>query len=305
MSTADEQFSDDDATILAVARMENPEAGLELTVMVADLRAEGAELLLAGNSRNRTLREANVRRITDDLLSGDWTFDSSPIRVSRDGALLDGQHRLTALVRAAEQDPEITMRALVVIGLDGETQMVMDGGVRRTAGEQLGLRGVPNYLPVAACTSVINARRAKLFKTTGYKNGPTPLSHAQVWTIYQENPDLIQEAVRAAGRATRLLNRASPSAFAGLYYELAQIDHAAATDMFDRIADNRTDGLGDPVNALLRKMAEDYKAGRKTTMAQQIYLLVRCWNALRVGEKITVIRFSMNEKPFPMPEVIV
>lgn len=68
----------------------------DVSVKVMTLTLEDVYCLLEMNTRNRKLNEQHVTDLLHAMNKGDWNFDGSPIRVSADGTLLDGQHRLEA-----------------------------------------------------------------------------------------------------------------------------------------------------------------------------------------------------------------
>lgn len=76
---------------------------------------------------------------------GFWHFDGAPIRFSDDGTLLDGQHRLHAIIQS-----NTTLDMLVVRGLKNETQATMDIGSVRQACNFFQMNGVKNATIVAS-----------------------------------------------------------------------------------------------------------------------------------------------------------
>lgn len=57
---------------------------------------ERAAEMLSKNKSNRKINQANVRRIADDMLTGNYKLNGETIKFYADGTLADGQHRLTA-----------------------------------------------------------------------------------------------------------------------------------------------------------------------------------------------------------------
>lgn len=104
---------------------------------IVDVDADSAARWLATDRRNRPLNATWVSRYRDDITSGLWLFAADPIRFDWDGHLLDGQHRLTALLGL-----DVALPTLVVLGLDPDSQLVMDQGRKRSAGQQLSMLGI-------------------------------------------------------------------------------------------------------------------------------------------------------------------
>ena len=61
---------------------------------------EKARKYLATQEKNRTLSAGRVKRIADEIKSGEFGVCVTPIVFDKQGRLIDGQHRLSAIVRA-------------------------------------------------------------------------------------------------------------------------------------------------------------------------------------------------------------
>ncbi|NBW12652.1 MAG: hypothetical protein EBR82_31975 [Caulobacteraceae bacterium] len=88
---------------------------------------EIAKQLLEGNEGNRVLRCATVEFLRLAILRGEWKLSHQGIAIANDGRLIDGQHRLTAIVEA-----NVAVLMMVARDVPPETFQVVDRGVRRT-----------------------------------------------------------------------------------------------------------------------------------------------------------------------------
>lgn len=86
-----------------------------------------AEEWLKSNTMNRRIRKNHVRALARDIAEGRYMFNPQPVSFGTDGSLLDGQHRLTAIVKAGVPAP---MAVWFNIALD--TRRVMDTGKVRS-----------------------------------------------------------------------------------------------------------------------------------------------------------------------------
>ena len=89
-----------------------------------------------------------------DMGDGHWQFNGEAVKFAGDGSLLDGQHRLAAIIEA-----DVVLPLLVVRGLASSAQETVDGGAKRKFSDVLKLRGEPNADHLAAV-----ARRVTLWK---------------------------------------------------------------------------------------------------------------------------------------------
>ena len=104
-----------------------------------------AKAILDKNTRNRPLRKARIDRYAEEMAEGRWQQNGEPIIISDKDNLMNGQHRLYAVIKAGKPVP-----MMVVKGIDEGAFPTMDAGMIRTAGDVLGMRGVLNCNNVAA-----------------------------------------------------------------------------------------------------------------------------------------------------------
>lgn len=91
-----------------------------------------ASLLRRANFRNRKVKPAVVKKYAKIMASGDWKFSPETISISKTGRLLNGQHRMMAVVHSG-----VTCRFLFATGFDDEVFSVLDRGSTRTKADAL------------------------------------------------------------------------------------------------------------------------------------------------------------------------
>lgn len=104
----------------------------KITAKVETITPEIAKTMLGENVNNRRISRDNVNLFAREIRNGEWRFNGEAIKFSKDGRLLDDQHRLLAVIAA---DKPLT--TLVIRGLEDETQQTMDSGKTRTLGDVL------------------------------------------------------------------------------------------------------------------------------------------------------------------------
>lgn len=156
-----------------------------------------AEKWLGTQVRNRNVQEASMRSYRSDMVAGRWEFAGDPIRFDLNGHLIDGQNRLTALA-GIEETIDLTITFLVIRGLDTDAQMVMDQGARRTAGQQLGLKGIASGSVVAAgARTALNWERGLLFAHRF--DGAALVTNTEVIAWSEQHPELVRLALDRLG----------------------------------------------------------------------------------------------------------
>jgi len=64
------------------------------------LTPEKAMEMLDRNKNNRPLSDSHVQRIAGQIRAGKWIFNGDTIKISDDGEVVDGQHRLWACIES-------------------------------------------------------------------------------------------------------------------------------------------------------------------------------------------------------------
>lgn len=109
------------STTKATAKKVSMTSTSGVTYSIENVTPELAESWLARNTANRRMRRATAEAYARDMESGDWRENGDAICFAVDGTLLDGQHRLTAVVLSG-----ISVPLLIVRDLPRETQDTKD-----------------------------------------------------------------------------------------------------------------------------------------------------------------------------------
>lgn len=129
---------------------------------VVDLTPQmAADWLNHCNSHNRKLIDSHVDYLAGEMKAGRWRLTHQGIAFSTLGVLLDGQHRLWAVVMSG-----VTVPMRVFVNEPHETMEVLDTGKRRTNDQILTLAGglgEVSRVELAALRAMLGgfARRAK------------------------------------------------------------------------------------------------------------------------------------------------
>jgi hypothetical protein len=136
-----------------------PTKQLKLDVRWIEITPAQASLWLQNNPSNRPLRESTVLAYAADMKDGNWVPTHQGICIDENGILIDGQHRLAAIVRSGCTVGMLVTRGLPA-ALEGKrikTIDAVDRGASRSIKDLLKLQhGMSNnpYL-IAACAAVI------------------------------------------------------------------------------------------------------------------------------------------------------
>lgn len=107
----------------------------DMEAQLYDVTPEMAFTWLERNTRNRTLRQSVVNRYASDMKAGRWMVTGDAIGFDTNGSIVNGQHRLWAVIEA-----DITVRMLVAFNLAPEVVAVLDDHLKRNLGDVAKIR---------------------------------------------------------------------------------------------------------------------------------------------------------------------
>lgn len=256
----------------------------EATVVTVDPTT--ATHWLTRNSANRPVRHVVVSKYADDMTNGRWCLTGAPIQFAVDGTLLDGQHRLLAIIESG-----VTLPLFVVNGLPLEARPYMDVGTKRTLADQLGIAGYQHRATLAA-----GARLALAWATDRLMYRMENLSDAEVREFIEKNPTLLDAAEFAASVRLPITG----SVVCAVTWRLTDAGHnrQRVHDFFQAIADMRSDGPGDPKYALLNRINRARRARERFKSTTVLSMVIRAYNADYLGTRIHRMQATTSNSLF-------
>jgi len=249
------------------------------TIELLDLTPAVAEQLLANpHPRQRLVREAHVTAIAHAIETGAFRFLGDSIKLDSLGQLVDGQHRLHAVVRTGKTIKD----ALLVRLADEDVFRYIDtGSLPRTTSDILRSDGY--VVPKSVCGAI-------LLEKLGFDRwAPKGVSKVEYVAIVTECPvldDII--ALYRLGRGLRVTAGPLAGAIAALKKNRPQ-----AIKFFSAVFANDyvIDGVPEPMARLLAHWLafhrDDVTRGdRHDTQIEGACKTVRAWNAWRGGERL-------------------
>lgn len=251
---------------------------------------DAARRWLYRNNGNRVLRKEVVAKLARDLKAGRFVENGDAIRVSVEGDLADGQHRLHAVVESG-----VSVWMLVVSNLPAAARDTVDDGVKRTMADRFTFHGEASPKTLAAVV-----RRAILWHSNHvYNSGRVQASTAESFQFLADHPEIRDAAAAADHYAKRTKLRAS---MVGLCWWLFDaLDHDQCEAFFERLADGAQLNKGDAILTLRDRLAELAAAPGSSSEAHLLAYVIKAWNYYRADKPLQSLRFAENEK-FPTPK---
>jgi hypothetical protein len=255
----------------------------ELTLVTPKMAAQW----LSNNPSNRNVLEKVVDMYARDMANGKWLVTGASIGLDESEALLDGQHRLQAIIKSG-----VSVWMYVTTGLDKAAQAVMDMPIRRAPADNLHMQGELNASTLVAIVRLAIAHERGI--TIG--RSVIPLSNSEIYEWVQCNPEVREATAIAVRHSKKILCSASSVGFScwliwgtvGNWYEIDEFWSAASEKI----------GLrhGDPVIALTNRFVQDKAQHKSMPPVAVVSAIVRAWNLRRVGKTMTLVKYDSPGK---------
>lgn len=216
-------------------------------------------------------------------------MNGETIKVAKDGTLIDGQHRLQAVV-----DSGVSIESLVMRDMPIDVQDTVDTGRRRRLADILAIEGHSDTHALGAALSMLH--RFRTGKRIDYSHAGAP-SPQQALELLEREPG-IRESVREARRVTKQVG-GPIGVFGALHHLFTEVDPVAAKEFFDRLADGADLAKDDPLLHLRNQLARPRKdrnyAQSPSTIAA---ITIKAFNLRRAGRRVDLLSFKKTES-FP------
>ncbi len=248
--------------------------------------AQAAKWLEKSNYEdNRKIRPQWVDHLARQMTKGLWRYNGEPLIFSTAGLLLDGQHRLAAIVSSGK-----AQTFLVVEGIAEGAFTTLDQNLSRSAAQVLAMKGFKNTNTLASI-----ARCIFCWEMHGAHKHSAPVSPDEILLVM----DCYEEEIRDAVEAARELVREVPAqmSIAGFCrYLFMKASAPKCKVFFEVLRDGVASSKGHPAIALRNRLFKAAGNPVKERINPYAYfaLWIRAWNAHMRNE--TLLR-SFQVKP--------
>ena len=117
---------------------------------------------MKSNKKNRPLNIKRAEKYANEIKKGNWIYNGETIKISPDGIILDGQHRLQAIIIANK-----SIDSEVITNIQGDVFSTIDNGRARTNGDLFSIKGVGNGSAIAAIINPLYTLNTGRYKSLG------------------------------------------------------------------------------------------------------------------------------------------
>lgn len=258
------------------------------SVTVETITPEVAEEMLKDNKGNRKPRPTVWKRYARDMVDGNWSIDSSMIIFDWNGRLIDGQHRLLAVI-----DSGVTIECVVRRGADPDTRLTIDVGFKRQLKDLLDWNGEVNTTSLAAGIRMDWRLAHDLIFIRGQQYASLSFHESLAWL--DENPGL-RAATTIASNIKGKLGIPTAGAVAFIH-RIRLIDSLEATQFLDQLTSGQNMAKGQATYATRTWcLNKQYRAGTGQKPNSDLYaaILIKGWNAWVQGKPVEYLVFRQG-----------
>lgn len=254
---------------------------IKIVEMVIDI--DMACELLEKNTHNRALTQSLIDKYADAMRRGEWDLNGESIKISKSQVILDGQHRLWAIIKSGKP-----LRTFLMTGLEDKVFDTIDQGKSRTAGDVLSVKGEKNYNALASA-----ARLLMLYKQYGNpffaKGGKGHVTPRQIEQIVDTFPDLRDSVSTIIGdKRLRVLLTASLGSFA--HYIFTHDNPVIAESFFQQLSSGVNLSEGSPIGLLRDRLMSNLASRVNMTKQYRGALLFKAYRKYRDGQSLRVLK---------------
>ena len=261
-------------------------------VRIETITPKSAMRYLEKNTINRKMQPTHCDVLRHEMECGDWRLSNDAICFSPDGVLLNGQHRLNAIVQSG-----MSSSYIVLDGMEKDTIDILDTTLRaRSPADIFAMRGEINTKALVTALHYVNA-----FLPDGKFNDGRRSAR-----ISQPDYDRLLKALPEVRDWVHFANtlKFSPApkshiATMGILFSRSKEITYTPEDFFHKYGTGNDLSIGNPIltlrNHQINERAQDKFIDRK----RSFWMMTKAWNAIQSGKSMKVMRIGATEK-FPL-----
>lgn len=268
----------------------------QLTTKVETISPNTALMYLKNAGKNRKLSEKKVQDYAKQMTDGEWVLNGEPIIFGKSGNLIDGQHRLRAVIYA-----NTTVRMLVVRGVNDEYFDSIDSGKSRSLQDVFSCKDIANSQLISSIVKkfYILCSNPKACFFRDYSKATT--SRKKMLEIYHRHAQTFDFAAGFANNMYKKKRIASPANIGAIYAYLMLVkehEQEKIEEFFLFLFSNKEDATIPAYSASLEvrnRIISSALSGKKFEPKTLQNMFAIAWNSFVEGKEVKKLRFSNEE----------
>lgn len=265
------------------------------SVSIEEVDPATATQWLLRNENPRRMRGPKVKQYAGAMKRGEWVLSNDAITFDRHGRLINGQHRLSAVVMAG-----ITMQFMVMRNSPDGLFDVADSGLGRSMGDRLDQVGETSVHALAGALVVLYRLENVIVPKATWNIPP------EIWPSKPQLLELLERylnvrrSIHVTSPAAKRF-RLSRSFCAGFHGYISERSPEDADSFFQLLDSGANLAETSAIYALRRLLERDVIAPRRMDHERQAAVIVKGWNHWRRGTRLRLMKWNPEAESFPVP----
>lgn len=248
-----------------------------------------AKQMLAKMPLNRSIKKYKIQQYCDDMENGRWKEDTGEtIKISKEGNIIDGQHRLLSIIKTGK-----SIQLTVARGINEDVMTVIDTGASRSAKDAFKLSGIKHETIISASINKYISLRDSIIDS---KSGTNSMfleeyhKREKFWNVVAGKTTVWYKAF------AKIL---PPSFIGGIYAFLYERNPDIVDSFFEQISFGENI-QNDTLTQLRNRLLSDKLSARKIGVGIKTALIIKTWNYFVRNEEVKYLRYDPIKEDFPV-----
>ena len=245
---------------------------------VVTITPQEATNWLRCNEHNRPVRKNHVNFLAREMKEGNWQINGQAIVIADNEQVLDGQHRLLAIIEAG-----VPIKSLVVYGITADAFSTIDTGAVRSSADALYLHFHDYSIVIVKAVATAVPWLKQLERGALRTGGSSRVSNTEVIVYAQDHLSMFERAGRLLSypKDNRPLSLGPGTA---LYEFFARKDEEKADKFFQDLYTGENLDRDDVEYVLRQAFQKDaQRITTKLPTAIKVRMTIKAWNWRRRG----------------------
>ncbi len=257
-----------------------------ITSSIEIITPEIASHYIQKNRDNRPLSPSIVNNYAATMERGSWMFNGDSIRFDEDGYLLDGQHRLYAVMQSGT-----SMQCFIIRGIPREVFTTIDIGRGRRLADFIALEGYKQSLNMgAALRWVWNYRENKFINISGKLVADT----RQLLDLLK-NEDGLKESINFIGRLQSRQKVINLSPAAAFHHIFSEKEEFLATNFFEQLYTGANLSPDSPILSLRNQQMNIRMGSINQSKKHLVISVIKAWNHYIENKPLSLLKVGATE----------
>lgn len=255
----------------------------ELITEEMTITPQMAEKMLSKNKKNRPVCKAWVNHLASEMSKNRWKLNYHTIKIADNGMILDGQHRLYAVVKSG-----VSIISLVVYNVNPNVFDTLDLCHVRSGADALSIDGEQYCTLLQSALRWVYRYEEKLLSSTDR----VKLSPIELKEMLQKHPDIRLSAVVGKKHYKAMGKIMSAAGVTFLHYIFHDISEQHCQSFFDKLVTGANLEEKSPILFFRDYLIANRSAVQKYPLIHQLAMGIKAWNFFRQGRRMKHFRWG-------------